>query len=191
MTHNIHANFLTSALLGATLALGLIGGADAATSIYLKVPGIVGPSLDLQHVGEIPILGFSTSASATAGGISIGGGGGGSKATCGKFIVLKQVDQTSPVFLGDLFTGKHIASATLSFVSVVGDSGASTFYKIDLSGISITDISQSDPQDSQRITETITFNAIRYKFTYTPVTSQGAAGVPVIFGWDCSQNKPF
>ena len=178
---------LKSVLLGATLALCCIVRGDAApptatttttTTILLKMAGITGTSQLPGHVGEIILSGFSTMDSSAPPPTSAGGGGAG-KPVCGQVTITKAIDQTSPQFLGLLFTGTHTTSATITFQSSNGKTTPSDFYTVDLREVFVTSVAQTDVQ-ADKVTETIVLQAGQFQFRFFPTN-----GAPVVFGWDC------
>jgi type VI secretion system secreted protein Hcp len=176
---------LKSVLLGATLALCCIASADAAqptttttTTILLKIAGITGTSQIPGHVGEIILSGFSTMDTSAPPPSSAGGGGAG-KPVCGQVTITKTIDQTSPQFLGLLFTGVSTPSATVTFQSSDGKTTPSDFYTVDLREIFVTSVAQTDFQ-ADKVTETIVLQARVFQFRFFP-----SNGTPVVFGWDC------
>ena len=53
----------------------------------------------------------------------------------------------------------------------------------------MTELSQTDAQDPNRIFEKLVLNARTFDFKYVPTTVKGSAGSPVSFKFDCAQNK--
>jgi type VI secretion system secreted protein Hcp len=173
-----------TAIAMAGLASILPTQSQAATDLFLTWPGIVGPSTVPGHVGDIELQSYSQNASNT-GNLNPGGGGAG-KAICGEITITKNIDSTSPVFLGMVLTGKHTAGpVTVTFAKSKQDT---TFYTVTLRDVLVTSITQSDSPSPQRITETIVFAAGRFLFTFTPQLPNGSVGTPVSFGWDCLTN---
>ena len=183
--HSVATRAFKSALLAATLTFGGIVTAQAAGDIFIKIPGIPGESVVKNHVGEIDAIGFSSNATIAG---APGGGGAGKVAVCGQVTFTKLIDKASPLLLGALFRGIHIPTASLVFERP----GASTFdfYKIDLMDFIVTSVTQTDPQASNVVTETVVLQAEKFAYTYTPQTAKGTPGTPVTFGFDCKNYKP-
>jgi type VI protein secretion system component Hcp len=170
---------LKSLLLAATLALCGTGAGSAQTpqtQAFLKLTGVTGTSTNVLHRGEVELVGFSANASTS-----------GNRSVCGQITIVKNIDQTSPQFLGMLYRGYRSERATITF-EVVGGSPYD-FYKIDLDAVTVQNITQSDPQNSTTVVETITLAATRYRYSYYPKDAQGRALTPVTFGWDCAAYK--
>jgi type VI secretion system secreted protein Hcp len=171
--------------VAATLAFVLPLQAQAATDLFLTWPGIIGPSTVQGHVGDIELNSYSQNASNTA--TQSSGGGGSGKAICGEVTITKNIDSTSPVFLGMVLSGRHTAGpVTVTFAKSKQDT---TFYTVSLRDVVPTSITQSDSSGPQRITETIVFAAGQFVFTFTPQLANGSFGTPVTFGWDCVANR--
>ncbi len=167
VTSSNKLSLLKTGLLGTTFALGLIGSANAADLIFLKVPGVTGPSTDKNHPGEIPLLAFDPLASSTT---------PGAVKPCGQFTAVKQTDQTSPVFLGDLYKGFHIASAIITFAANGVD-----YYKISLTNVLVVSIVGAMSPSINL--ENMTLSAQSFTVSFTP-----SAGPAITFGWDCTRN---
>ncbi len=174
MTRSKKLNLLKIWLL--TPAMGLIGAAHA-DDIFLKVPGVVGPSTNARHPGEIPLLAFSPLASSPAGVVK----------PCGQFTAIKPFDQSSPVFLGDLYKGTHIASATVSFAKA-GPTQQGDYYKLTLTNVLIVGVNAAEPQNTNL--ENMTLSAQSVTATFDPRVLNAGQGLPVTFGWDCTKNAP-
>jgi type VI secretion system Hcp family effector len=171
-----------SVLCSVAIGLSWAGTAQAATDLFLTWPGIVGPSTIQGHVGDIELKSYSQNASNTAN----QSGGGTGKAVCGEITITKNIDSTSPIFLGMVLSGRHTAGpVTVTFAKSKQDT---TFYTVSLRNVIPTSITQSD-STGPGITETIVFAAGQFVFTFTPQLPNGSFGTPVTFGWDCVANR--
>ena len=127
---------------GMALGLSWTTTARAATDLFLTWPGIFGPSQAVNHKGDIELVSYSQNAS--------GPGVSGNKTTpavCGQITIKKQVDSTSPVFLGMVLAGKVTTSTQGPVVFTFVKSGSSaateiTFYTVKLSNVVPTSITQ-------------------------------------------------
>jgi type VI protein secretion system component Hcp len=116
------------------------------------------------------------------------------KITCGQVIIMKLVDQTSPEFLGKVFAGS-VTNNTVPVIIGFWKTGTTIpttiqpYYRIDLYGVAVTSITQSDAGNSQFPipTETIILEATKFRYSY----SLNDGTPPVIFGWDCASNVNF
>jgi hypothetical protein len=58
-----------------------------------------------------------------------------------------------------------------------------------MTDVFVTELTQTDAQDPNRIFEKLVLNAQSFEFKYTPQNIKGAIGAPVMFKWDCASNK--
>ena len=186
-TYSFQRCGFASLLLGTALALSCTTDAGAATSVYLKWSDgtIVGDSTDVQHLGEVTLTSYSQNASNPVNLTKKG-----DTALCGQITVMKQIDQSSPEFLGKVLTGS-VSSATVPVTITFEKSAAQfafQFYKVELYQVAVTSITQSDSQ-ADTVNETIMLEAGKFRYTFTPQNVDGSKGTPVIFGWDCLANR--
>jgi type VI protein secretion system component Hcp len=177
-----------------SLVLGMArlasGTEAAATDLFLTWPGIFGNSQALDHKGDIELISYSQNASGPA-----GTGPKAIPASCGQITIRKQVDSTSPVFLGMVLSGQVTtgtpAPVVFTFAKPTGNTGGLTpFYTVTLRNVVPTSITQSDSQGDDTIVETIILSASQFVFTFTPQLPTGASGTPISFGFDCAADKP-
>ena len=162
------------------------GPVPAIAETFLKLGDIQGESVDSKHKGEIEVLSFSQSFINTLS-IGTGGGGGVGKVECGPITLMKSIDSSSPLLLKGVATGQHFPSATITFRSA--NRPAEEYYVITMKDIFITELSQTDSADPNRIFEKLVLNARSFDFKYTPTTVKGTLGKPVSFKYDCAENK--
>jgi type VI protein secretion system component Hcp len=175
-----------SALIGGVIAaLSWVGAAQAATELFLKWPGIPGDSVVLGHRGEITLNSYSQSASNndTVVPLAI------RRSVCGQIVVSKLLDQSSPHFLGLVLEGKVTAGpVVVTFAKSAPAAGPQTYYTVTLNNVLVTSVSQNDSA-GDIVSETITLLAGRFSYSVLPQKTDGTAGVPVTFGWDCAANR--
>lgn len=159
----------------------------AHAETFLKIEGIKGESLDKKHKDEIEILSFTQSFINTFDG-AIGGGGGAGKVQCGAVTMMKSIDKSSPLLLKGVATGQHYKEAVITFRSG-NTQAASEYYVITMSDLLITELSQTDSADPNRVFEKLVLNARTFEWKYSPVTIKGELGAPVSFKYDCAANK--
>jgi type VI protein secretion system component Hcp len=185
-TYSFQRRGLASLLLGTALALSCTTDADAATFVYLKWSdtSIVGDSTNAHHLGEVALTSYSQNASNPVNLTKKG-----DTALCGQITIMKQIDQSSPAFLGKVLTGS-VSSATVPVTITFEKSAAVAFqfYKVELYQVAVTSITQSDSQ-ADTVNETIMLEAGKFRYTFTPQNIDGTIGVPVTFGWDCLANR--
>jgi type VI secretion system secreted protein Hcp len=183
---------LWSVLLGTALTLSWTANAGATTVVYLKWSdsSIVGDSTNAQHPNEVVLTSYSQNDSNPVN-LARGAGGSTGKATCGQITIMKQLDRSSPEFLGKVFQGS-VSSPTVP-VTITFESVAEVpfqFYKVQLYEVAVTSITQNDSQ-GDTVHETIMLEAGKFRFTYTPQKPDGTKGTVVVFGWDCTRNTRF
>src|SRR5689334_331271 len=179
---------LEGALAVATTAM-VAGPAPAIAETFLKLGDIQGESTDIKHKGEIDILSFSQSFINTTTIGSAGGGAGAGKVQCGAVTMMKSIDASSPFLLKGAATGQHFPEATITFRSAATGKNTTDYYVIKMQDVFVTELSQTDSADPDRIFEKLVLNARSFDFKYTPLTIKGTAGTPVSFKWDCAANK--
>lgn len=145
-----------------------------AVDMFLKLDGdkFKGESRDKTHVGKIDILAWSWGMS-NSGTAHMGGGAGAGKANVQDLSVTKYVDASSAALLLACATGEHIPTANL----IVRKAGTTPleYIKIDLTECLITAVSTGGSGGEDRLTENVTINFAKVKFTYT---EQDATGKP-------------
>jgi len=180
------ASMIGRPLLAGALAAAAIAPASAVADIFLRLDGVDGESTDAKHKGEIDILSYSQSFK-NAVSDATGGGGGAGKVTCGEITVLKNIDKSSPKLIGQVVTGKHIETGTLTFRSV--GRAALEYYVVSLNDVLVTSIDQTDQNNPARIFERVTLNAAQFKFSYQQQKADGQLLPAVQFSVDCRANK--
>lgn len=150
------------------LASGFLIAAKPATAadyLFLKLPGITGPSTIPPHGGEIEVLSFSAGASAKKG---VG-------STCSDLSVMKITDQTSPLLFVATVMGVDFAQATLTYAQ--GPTGGPVVdkYSIVLNNASITSVQDSGTTGGGGLP----IESVSLKGTSWVVTFYPAAGPPV------------
>ena len=194
-TSSLRRCWLSSLLLGISLALSWAANADAATVIFLKWSdsSIVGDSTNARHPGEVVLTSYSQNDSNPVN-LVTGNGRGTGRPTCGQITIMKQIDRSSPEFLSKVFEGSRTSASvpvTITFERSAGaDAPAFQYYKVQLFEVAVTSITQNDAQ-GDTVSETIMLEAARFRFTFTPQGSDGTAGAQVVFGWDCLANRAF
>lgn len=159
--------------------------APGLAETFLRLGDIKGESTDAKHKDQIDILSF-TQSFINSSDLSSGGGGGAGKVQCGAITMMKNIDKSSPLLLKGVATGQHFKDAVISFQT---ENKATEYYSITLSNVFVTELTQTDAADPNRIFEKLVLNAAAFEFKYTPQSVKGSAGAPVSFKWDCASNK--
>jgi type VI secretion system secreted protein Hcp len=145
-----------------------------AVDMFLKFAGdkFKGESRDKTHAAEIDILAWSWGMS-NSGTAHMGGGAGAGKANVQDVSVTKYVDASSAALLLACATGEHITTADL----VVRKAGTTPleYIKICMTECLITAVTTGGSGGEDRLTENVTINFAKVKFTYT---EQDATGKP-------------
>jgi len=177
---------LLEGALAVAATAAIAGPVPALAESFLKLGDIRGESTDSKHKGEIEVLSFSQSFTNTSDG-SFGGGAGEGKVQCGAISMLKNIDASSPFLLKGVATGQHYKDAVITF-RAAGSKESQEYYVITMSDVLISELSQTDSADPNRIFEKLVINARTFEFKYTPSSVKGSV-TPVSFKYDCAANK--
>jgi type VI protein secretion system component Hcp len=161
-----------ASLLGSIALTFIYGPAYAEMQLFLTWPGVTGPSIVAGHVGDIPLTSYSQNAS-NNGGIA-----------CGQVAITKQIDQTSPRFLGMVLTSKTAAQATVTFAQQTATT-TTTFYTVVLRNVFPTSITQSDNTNGT-VVETILLSATAFAVEFIQQLPDGSTGARTRFAFDCT-----
>jgi type VI secretion system secreted protein Hcp len=162
--------------------------AQAAVDMFLKIEGVDGESTDNQYPDWIEVLAFSEGMS-QSGSFSTGAGGGAGKVNVQDLSVTKYLDRSSPFIRQKLAEGAVIPNATL----VIRKGGANplVFFTIELEKVILSSVSTGGSGAEDRLTENITLNFARIKWTYIPEKADGTGGAALPAGWDLETNTKF
>jgi type VI secretion system secreted protein Hcp len=129
--------------------------------ILLRIPGIEGESVVPDHEGEIDIDSWSWEIRNEAD-VTSGDGKRAGKAIVGPLTVSKSVDKASALLILASLKGSFFPEATL----VVRSPGNNDYLKIEMSGVKITNVTNSGDIGSSRITESVTlvFSKVCYEY---------------------------
>lgn len=86
-----------------------------AVDMFLKIDGIDGEARDHKHKGAIELLSYSWGLAQTL--AAPGGGGGAGKPTVQDFVIVKQIDKSSPKLMEATCTGERLPAVQLSLVN--------------------------------------------------------------------------
>jgi type VI secretion system secreted protein Hcp len=161
--------------------------APVLAETFLRLGDIKGESTDQKHKDQIEILSFTQSWTNTIE-FGSGGGTGVGKVVCGAITMMKNIDKSSPLLLKGVATGENFKDGVISFQSD-GRLQSPVYYTITMSNVFVTELTQTDSADPNRIFEKLVLNAAAFEFKYTPTDAKGKLGTPVSFKWDCAANK--
>ncbi len=179
---------LLSILLSATFILGVIAipNAEAAVDMFLKIEGVDGESTDKDHADEIDVLAWSWGMS-NSGSMHTGGGGGAGRVAIQDFSFTKYIDKSSPMLLLKCANGGSFDEATL----VVRKAGGSPleYFTLKFTNVIVSSVSMGGSGGEDRLTENITLNFAKVKWTYTEQNPDGSAGGSQDMTWDIAGNQ--
>jgi type VI secretion system Hcp family effector len=159
------------AACSATPALG-------AVNAYLVVDGIDGASTSRPHA--IDILSFSTGASRA---VDTNQAARVRRLVCQGINVMKVADRTTPLLVQAVFTGRVFPTATVVYDKPVGDR-QQDYFTIQLSNATIASVQESGSNENP--TESVSFVATDYTFSFRPEKDDGTLDNPVVFSGSCS-----
>lgn len=159
-----------------------------AVDMFMKFEGdkFKGESRDKTHPAEIDVLAWSWGMS-NSGTAHTGGGAGAGKANVQDISLTKYVDASSAALQLACCTGEHIPSAVL----VVRKAGTTPveYIVITMTECLITAVSTGGSGGEDRLTENVTVNFAKVKFSYTEQDATGKAKTPAKeMTFDIAQN---
>jgi type VI secretion system secreted protein Hcp len=159
--------------------------APALADTFLKLNGIDGESVDARHKGEIEILSFTQSFINSYN--PSGGGSGAGKVNCGAVTLTKNIDKSSPALLKNVISGRHIPDGVITFEA--NNRASSEYYTITMKEVFVTEVTQTDAADPNRIFEKLVLQASEYEFEYRPQTVKGEVGSPIKVAYNCKTSE--
>ncbi len=159
-----------------------------AVDMYMKIATIDGETVDKVHAKEkaIDVLAWSWGIS-NSGTTHAGGGGGGGKANFQDLSFTKYVDSASHALLLGCATGEHFATAKLT-VRKAGKTPLE-YIIIEMTEVLVTSVSTGGSGGEDRLTENVSLNFAKVKFSYVPQLPSGAGGTPLPMTYDISENS--
>lgn len=158
-----------------------------AVDMFMKIDTIKGESVDKTHAGEIDVLAWSWGIS-NSGTTHQGGGGGSGKANVQDLSFTKYTDSSSPVLLLSASNGQHLATANFVVRKAGGKGAPIEYIKIDMSEVMVTSVSSGGSGGEDRLTENVTLNFAKVKFTYTPQKADGTPSPGIDMTYDIAEN---
>lgn len=153
--------------------------------ILLKIDGIDGDSVVDGHGNEIDVRswGWGMTQSGT---MHVGGGGGAGKVSVEDLSLTKYVDRASAGLMRACMSGEHIKEAVLT-VRRPGESPIDATV-ITMENVLVTSVSTVGSAGKGQITENLTLNFGKVKFSYTPQREDGSAAGRIDFTWNIEAN---
>jgi len=158
-----------------------------AVDMFLEMtPDVPGESRDKKYEKKIDVLAWSWGMS-NSGTTHMGGGGGAGKVNMQDLSVTKYVDRASATLQLACAKGTHYDTVTLTCRKAGGT--AVEYIKIVMSEVIITSLSTGGSGGEDRLTENVTFNFGKVKYTYQEQDSKGAAvGKPAEYTYSIAEN---
>jgi type VI secretion system secreted protein Hcp len=161
-----------------------------ALDIFINMgANIKGESADKAQgeKGDMDVLAWSWGLS-QSGTTHMGGGGGAGKANFQDLSFTKYIDSASNALMIALAKGTHIEKAVL-LVRKAG-SGQQRYIEITMEEVLVTSVSTGGSGGEDRLTENVTLNFAKVKFSYAPQVKDGTVEADKDFAWDIAGNAP-
>ena len=136
-------------------------------------------------LGDIDVLAWSWGMS-QSGTTHMGKGGGAGKANFQDLSFTKYVDGSSNALMTSLSMGSHIPACVL-LVRKAGE-GQVVYITITLNEVLVTSVSTGGSGGEDRLTENVTLNFAKVKYSYTPQKADGSGDGTKDFAWDIAGN---
>lgn len=161
-----------------------------AVDIYLELKGVKGETTDKVFAAKadkgIDVLAWSWGVS-NSGTTHMGGGGGGGKSNFQDLSVTKYVDSASHALLLGCATGEHFATAKLT-VRKAGKTPLE-YIIIEMEEVMITSVSTGGSGGEDRLTENISLNFAKVKFSYVPQKPDGSGDAALPMTYNIAENN--
>ena len=135
--------------------------------------------------GDIDVLSWSWGMS-QSGTTHMGGGGGAGKANFQDISLTKYVDKATNGLMTALAKGSHIDKCVL-LVRKAGE-GQQRYIQITMEEVLVSSLSTGGSGGEDRLTENVTLNFAKVKFSYAVQDSKGGVAADADFGWDIAGN---
>lgn len=135
--------------------------------------------------GDIDVLAWSWGMS-QSGTTHMGKGGGAGKANFQDLSFTKFIDSASNALMISLAKGTHIPECVL-LVRKAGD-GQKRYLQITMSEVMVTSVSTGGSGGEDRLTENVTLNFAKVKYSYAQQQGDGGVVADKDFAWDIAGN---
>ena len=157
-----------------------------AVDIYLKLGDIEGDSADANHKGEIDVDSWGWGM--TQGGtMHSASGGGAGKVSVQDINFTKAVDRASPNLIKFCCSGKTFPTATIT-VRKSGDQPLE-YLILELENVLISSVSLGGGNGEERLTENVSLNFAKFKYSYVPQMDDGTGAAAIDAGYDIRTNE--
>jgi type VI secretion system secreted protein Hcp len=166
-----------------------IGPVNASSTPIPAAANFSGESRDINHVGwsEVKSAGFSIENPVVT--RSNAGGGAAGKATFGTFIILKELDGSSPFFFIHSAQGKIIPAMTIDY-GRYGERGALIYQTIVLKDVRVVSYKQNSADRNEAPMEEIGLSYGSVEITLSRNDANGRLARGRTFGWNSITNTP-
>ncbi len=148
-----------------------------AIDAFLKLGDIKGESTVQGFEDQIQLQSWSWGMS-QSGTTHTGQGGGAGKVNVNDLQIMKWVDAASPTLLKGCCTGHHYDTATITMRKAGGS--ALDYLKIELTEVLVSGVSHSHSGGEDLLSESVSLNFAKFKFSYQPQDAKGAKKVGAI-----------
>lgn len=153
---------------------------------FLQIDGIPGESADPAHEGWIEIISFSHNMSRPA---------EAQKSKHYDFIVLKEIDKSSPLLYEALNTGSNISEVKLELCTENVTFATYTLRNVKVTSVRILSLEEAlstfgNRRHNPLAMEEISFSYDQILWEYIPISESGEPEASVSAGWDVTEDKP-
>jgi type VI secretion system secreted protein Hcp len=135
--------------------------------------------------GDIDVLAWSWGMS-QSGTTHMGKGGGAGKANFQDLSFTKYIDSSTNAIMIALAKGTHITECVL--LARKAGEGQQRYIQITMNEVLVTSVSTGGSGGEDRLTENITLNFAKVKFSYAPQKTTGEVEADKDFAWDIAGN---
>jgi type VI secretion system secreted protein Hcp len=170
---------------GLTFSQDYEGGNSSA--IYVRIEGITGPSLEINHQNWIEAYSFSMGV--TDPGAQVGGTTAGrTRPVLKPVTIVKPFDRASPQIALDAATGIHIPNVCIEVTTPTGNDSVSPI-KVGLQDVQIASVDSTVAEGQySRLKEVVTLSYKKIFWQYSLMKADGSPDATIITGWDAVRN---
>jgi len=177
-------------LLVAVFLVGLFSlalASEAEAAIYVWFNGIPGEAKDKDHRNwtDAKSVNHQIKQSGT---MHVGGGGGAGKVQYGDFVVVKEIDKTSPKLNLLCANGKHISEVIIDMTASYTDAGRVTWLQYKLEKVLVTSVDTTFTTIEKDFIEKVTLSFGKITCTYKEMDERGMSKGKVTYSWDVEKN---
>jgi type VI secretion system secreted protein Hcp len=142
-----------------------------ALDTFIMIGSLKGESTVKGFEDQIQVLGWSWGMS-QSGTTHIGQGGGAGKVNVNDLNFTHYVDSATPNLVKACCTGEHFDTATITMRKAGG--APLDYVKIELTEVIVTSVSHGGSGGEDLLSENVTLNFAKFKFSYQPQDAKGA-----------------